>query len=202
MRLLLVRHGQSEWNAEKRLQGQADIGLSALGRTQAERLALPVRALHPDKVITSDLQRARATAALLGFPDAALREGLREIAVGEWTGRAIPEIVAESPRAYAAWRAGTDVPPGGEIWADFMARAASVIEAERDMMGKGTLLAVCHGGVIRALLQHYLALVPDNIIPVGPASLTSLRLPQDRTKPVRLELFNYRPGSLDLDAPD
>jgi probable phosphoglycerate mutase len=207
MRLLLVRHGQSEWNAVKRLQGQADIGLSELGKAQAERLALTVRSLKPDRVITSDLQRARATAGLLGFPDAGLREALREIAVGEWTGRAIPEIVAESPLAYAGWRAGTDAPPGGEIWADFVTRCASAIETERAAMlkaglGRGTLLAVCHGGVIRALVEHYLGLEPARIIPVGPASLTSIRLPEDRAKPVRLELFNYRPGSLDLEAPD
>lgn len=202
MRLLLVRHGQSEWNAAKRLQGQADIDLSPLGKTQAERLALTVRSLKPDRVISSDLLRARHTASLLGFPDTKLREGLREISVGDWTGRAIPEIVAESPLAYAGWRAGTDVPPGGEIWGDFMTRAAQTIEEERASLAKGTLLAVCHGGVIRALIHHYIGLQPESIIPVGPASLTSIRLLADRSKTPRLELFNYRPGSLELDAPD
>lgn len=202
MRLLLVRHGQSEWNATKRLQGQADIDLSVLGRSQAERLALTVRSLKPDRVISSDLLRAHHTASLLGFHDAELRQGLREISVGDWTGRIIPEIVAESPLAYDGWRAGTDAPPGGEIWADFMSRAAFTIEKERETLAKGTLLAVCHGGVIRALVQHYLGLEPASIIPVGPASLTSIRLPADRSKPPRLELFNYRPGSLELDAPD
>jgi glucosyl-3-phosphoglycerate phosphatase len=207
MRLLLVRHGQSEWNAAKRLQGQADIGLSELGKAQAERLALTVRSLKPDRVISSDLQRANATAALLGYHEAELRKGLREIAVGDWTGRVIPEIVAESPLAYAGWRAGTDPAPGGEIWAEFVKRCAATIEDERAAMAsaglsRGTLLAVCHGGVIRALIEHYLGLVPAKIIPVGPASLTSFRLPAEPTKPIRLELFNYRPGSLDLEAPD
>ncbi|MGL4406027.1 MAG: histidine phosphatase family protein [Notoacmeibacter sp.] len=202
MRLLLVRHGQSEWNAAKRLQGQADIDLSVLGKSQAELLAPTVRSLKPDRVISSDLLRARHTAALLGFHDAELRTGLREISVGDWTGRAIPEIMAESPLAYAGWRAGTNAPPGGEIWADFTLRAAQAIELERATFAKGTLLAVCHGGVIRALVQYYLGLDPLSVIPVGPASLTSIRLSADRSKPSRLELFNYRPGSLELDAPD
>jgi probable phosphoglycerate mutase len=65
--------------------------------------------------------------------------------------------------------------------------------------GTGTALAVCHGGVIRAALQHFLGVAPRQIIPVAPASLTALRINGDAA---RLELFNWRPGALDLDAPD
>lgn len=198
-RLLLVRHGESEWNAVRRLQGQADIGLSARGEAQATALAPTIAQLSPNRVITSDLRRASRTAELLGFPEAEREPGLREIDVGDWTGMEIAQLVAEQPEAYRGWRAGSFAPPGGEGWADFAARTAGAVQAaasESDL-----LLVVCHGGVIRALLQTFLGLEPRRIIPVGPGSLTILA-----NKPgepdMRLEMFNYAPGGLILNAPD
>lgn len=202
MRLLLVRHGQSEWNADKRLQGQADIGLSAKGIAQAQALADTIARLKPAHIITSDLKRARHTAELLGYPDAVLTPGLREIHVGDWQGQRIADIIAADETRYLGWRAGTHTPPGGENWAQFVARCREAIEAERGKHRGENLLVVCHGGVIRALLDHYLELAPTHIIPVGPASLTALRLPEDAEKGARLELFNYRPVELEFDAPD
>jgi glucosyl-3-phosphoglycerate phosphatase len=202
MRLLLVRHGQSEWNAEKRLQGQADIGLSEKGVRQAEALRGVIQSINPCKAITSDLRRARHTASLLGFPEAIPTPGLREISVGEWTGRLIPEIIADDPKAYAGWRAGTASPPGGESWRQFVGRVSAAVETQRQETGISNLLVVCHGGVIRALLDHFLSLTPASIIPVGPASLTALRMPRLQREKIRLELFNYSPQELQFDAPD
>ncbi|MBY5715898.1 histidine phosphatase family protein [Rhizobium leguminosarum] len=202
MRILLVRHGQSEWNAEKRLQGQADISLSKKGISQAEALRPVIEGIAPCRAITSDLRRARDTAVILGFPDAAPTEELREISVGDWTGRLIPEIIAEDSHGYTGWRAGTSAPPGGETWADFVTRTCGVIEAARADPNCKNLLVVCHGGVIRALLDHYLDLRPAHIIPVGPASLTALRFSSDPNKRAKLELFNYSPKELQFDAPD
>ena len=198
-RLLLVRHGESEWNAVRRLQGQADIGLSAKGEAQARALAATVEQLAPDRVITSDLRRACRTAELLGFPQATREPGLREVDVGDWTGLEIARIIADAPDAYRGWRAGTFAPPGGEIWADFAARTASatraaIAEADR-------LLVVCHGGVIRALLQTLIGLEPRRIIPVGPGSLTILANKPNEAD-MRLEVFNFAPGGPVLDAPD
>lgn len=198
-RLLLVRHGESEWNAVRRLQGQADIALSPKGEAQARALAPIVAQLSPDRVVTSDLRRARHTAELLGFPDAIHEPGLREVDVGDWTGEAIASIIAAEPDNYRGWRAGTFAPPGGEMWADFCARTAKAThEAARSA---DRLLVICHGGVIRALLQTLLELSPRRIIPVGPASLTILA-----SKPgedaMRLEVFNFAPGGPVLDAPD
>lgn len=202
MRLLLVRHGQSEWNAEKRLQGQADIGLSAKGKKQAEALHPMLQSMSICKTITSDLRRARDTAAILGFADAQPTADLREISVGEWTGRLISDIIAEDGERYAGWRAGTMSPPAGEGWREFVERTYSVVERERSNGGCDNLLFVCHGGVIRALLDHYLGLAPARIIPVGPASLTALRMPKHADGDVKLELFNYSPMELQFDAPD
>ena len=76
-RILLVRHGESEWNAVRRLQGQADIDLSQKGRRQAAALAPVVEGLAPDLVLTSDLKRAADTAALLGYPQAVREQFLQ-----------------------------------------------------------------------------------------------------------------------------
>ncbi|WP_227268812.1 histidine phosphatase family protein [Roseobacter weihaiensis] len=199
MRLLLVRHGQSKWNAARRLQGQADIGLSDLGASQADMLRPVIDGIGPCRAVSSDLERVRETARRIGAQSPRLTDGLREIDVGDWTGCAIEEIRAQDETAYLGWRAGTSAPPGGEIWADFVERVTAVIEEEqRDPCQN--LLVVCHGGVIRAILQRYVGLDPAHIIPVAPASLSAFRL--GKGNPPRLELFNYLPGSLDFEAPD
>jgi probable phosphoglycerate mutase len=200
MRVLLVRHGQTEWNAGRILQGQADIALTDLGRAQADLLAPAIAGLAPCRAITSDLVRARETASRLGFPDARPDPRLREIDVGVWQGRAIPDLEAEDAGAYQGWRAGTHRPEGGELWDEFADRTAAAIRDEVAQGGR-TILAVCHGGVIRALLHRLIGLAPRQIIPVAPASLTALRLNGDANG-TRLELFNWRPSTLDFEAPD
>lgn len=202
MRVLLVRHGQSEWNASRRLQGQADIALSDRGRQQADSLRPVIEAIAPCRTIASDLARVRETAERIGAVNSVMSAELREIDVGDWTGRSIPELVAEDAQAYAAWRAGAYTPPAGEPWNDFVDRVSSVIEGERQRARFTNLLVVCHGAVIRALLHFYVKLHPASIVPVGPASLTAIRLDDQTAEPSRLELFNYRPDRLEFDAPD
>lgn len=199
MRLLLVRHGQSEWNASRRLQGQADIELSELGRSQADALRPIIEGIGPCRTIASDLKRVRETAMRIGAEAPRFTRGLREIDVGDWAGRSIGDIIAENEEAYLGWRAGTTSPPGGEVWGEFVARVVGVIDAERSRPCEN-LLVVCHGGVIRAVLQHFLRLDPVHIIPVAPASLTALRVGNGR--PARLELFNYLPKGFEFEAPD
>ncbi|MDV3253704.1 histidine phosphatase family protein [Devosia sp. BK] len=198
-RLLLVRHGESEWNAVRRLQGQADIGLSPEGEAQALALTPTIAQLAPDRVVASDLRRARYTAELLGHSDAELDAGLREINVGDWTGMPIADIIAQDAEGYRGWRAGTFAPHGGEVWQDFADRTTEA--TMRHFETADRLLVVCHGGVIRALLQTILGLPPQRIIPVGPASITILASRPDETD-MRLEVFNATPGGLVIDAPD
>ena len=197
-RLLLVRHGESEWNAIRRLQGQADIELSTRGEQQARALAPMIGTYRPDLVVTSDLRRAAHTAELLGYPDAKREPGLREHDVGAWTGEAIADIKARELDNYLGWRAGTHTPRDGESWDRFCQRIDAVLgqvlaEAE------DTALLVCHGGVIRAALFVSLGLEPARIIPVGPASLTILAFPDTSA---RLEAFNVSAAKPVLDAPD
>ncbi|MFB9950604.1 histidine phosphatase family protein [Rhizobium puerariae] len=197
-RILLVRHGESEWNALRRLQGQADIGLSERGERQAHALRSMVATYRPDLVLASDLKRAVHTAELLGFPNAIREPLLREQDVGVWTGIEIAHLMDETPEAYADWRAGTFVPENGESWGDFRTRIATATEKALSAPAK-TVLIVCHGGVIRAVLDEALGLAPARIIPVGPASLTILAFPKGRA---RLEVFNATTFAPILDAPD
>ncbi len=199
MRLLLVRHGQSEWNASRRLQGQADIGLSERGRSQADALRSVITGIGHCRAVSSDLRRVSETAQRIGAEKPRFTEDLREIDVGDWTGRPIDDIRAEDEAAYLGWRAGTFVPPGGEDWGPFADRVCAVIEDELRNSCQN-LLVVCHGGVIRAILQRYLGLAPACVIPVAPASLSALRMGNGKLP--RLELFNYLPDSLEFGAPD
>ena len=197
-RILLVRHGESEWNAIRRLQGQADIELSQRGRQQARALAPMVASFNPGLILTSDLKRAADTAALLGHEDAVREPLLREQNVGAWTGMEIAQLMADAPGAYAGWRAGTFAPENGEIWPDFRSRVGLALDRAIAADAE-TVLMVCHGGVIRAALDGALGLAPARIIPVGPASLTVLAFPRNEA---RLEVFNATTFAPIIDAPD
>lgn len=201
-RLFLVRHGESEWNRERRLQGQADIGLSANGRSQALQLQPVIASLAPDLALTSDLLRARETAALLGYAEAEPCAPLREIDVGDWTGRPIADLEKADMDAYRGWRAGQFTPPRGEAWAAFKARTSAVVA--RCLAGHSKrILLVAHGGVIRAILENLLDLKPARIVPVGSGSLTVLKhVTVNGADEFRLELFNFLPSEPAFDAPD
>lgn len=170
-RLVIVRHGESAWNAESRLQGQADPPLSALGREQASRLAPVLAGTVFAGVVASDLARAQETAALAGFPDAPGDKRWREIGLGEWTAR----LNAEVPRAdLDAWRAGRHVPEGGETWNAFVRRVGSAVE-ELAARG-GDWLVVSHGGCVRAACAHVTGAAVEAFAGPANASLTMLEL--------------------------
>lgn len=163
-RLLIVRHGESLWNAEGRWQGWADIALSPRGEEQAkaagERLGSKAFGVTFDAMIASDLGRAHQTALIingyLGLPAIEPAPGLRERNVGEWTGLMGSEIEERWPEVIGSWKLGhPSEPPGGEPHADFAPRVADAILALFEAaVDEATLLAVSHGGVIRAIESH------------------------------------------------
>ncbi|SMO44013.1 histidine phosphatase family protein [Paracoccus laeviglucosivorans] len=197
-RLLIVRHGETEWNAVRRLQGQTDIALSDRGREQARALRPLIAAQRPDLVVSSDLRRAAETAALLGHADARLTPDLREQCLGDWSGRDIADLQADAAQDYADWRAGRFTPPDAEGWDSFRDRVAGAMQDAAAQAGH-TALVVCHGGVIRAALQALVGLPPSRVVPVAPASLTILLMDPNGA---RIEAMNIAPGALRLDAPD
>ena len=182
-RLVFVRHGQSTYNAQQRLQGQADPPLSEAGRAEARLLA---PALPPfDQVVTSDLVRASETAALLGYPEARRDPRWREIDIGEWEGRSLADFPDEHERS---WRGGPLTPPGGETWPQFQARVGGAVDAL--VAVGGTWLVVCHGGVVRAVLSHVTGANAQAV--AGPAN-TSVTVVQAGGS-VRLERYAWTPG--------
>lgn len=152
LRLLLIRHGQSEWNAVGRWQGQADPPLSDLGRRQAGRAAERLGAV--DTIVSSDLERARCTATiiseLLGEGPVQIEEGLRERDAGEWSGLTKVEI----ERAWPGYLDDRRRPPAFEPEDPFLERILEAIGRVREQIGDGDVLVVTHGGVIYALERH------------------------------------------------
>lgn len=194
MRLLLVRHGETAWNAEHRLQGDHDVPLSDVGRAQARALGPLVASHAPERVVVSPLSRARETAELLGHPATACDPRWQEAHLGGWTGRQASEL-PES--AYTDWRAGRHTPPGGESFAELTARVVAAVDAlDRSA---GTTLVVTHGGPIRALCHHLLGLHPALVVPVAPASLTALDLGDAGP---RLRSYNLTPTPPPMDPTD
>jgi glucosyl-3-phosphoglycerate phosphatase len=184
-RIVLVRHGQSTWNAEGRLQGQADPPLSKLGRREAVALRGLLAGFPPERVLSSDLRRTRETAAALGHPEAAPDPVWREIDVGEWAGRLLADLPA-GPEP--SWRGGDLVPPGGEHWEELAARVADALEAL--MAEGGDWLVVTHGGVIRAAVSGVTGADARRMGGPGNASVTVL-------EPGRLVAYCWTPdGSI------
>ena len=174
-RLVLVRHGESTWNAERRLQGQLDPPLSALGREQSLALA---RAPHlggfpPERVLCSDLTRARETAELLGVRPARYDERWREIDIGSWGGRTAAEVDAEGD-GLTNWRGGARTPPDGESWPAFAARVARAVDEL--VRAGGSWLVISHGGCVRAACAHLTGADHLRLASPGNASTTTFEL--------------------------
>jgi probable phosphoglycerate mutase len=165
-RLLLVRHGQSEWNAAGRWQGQADPPLTDLGRAQARAAARAIGGV--DAVFASDLRRAFETADViaesLGVGPVRADPGLRERDAGEWSGLTRDEIHERYPGylpedRHRTFAPGSEAdlrrPPGWETDGGVLTRVLDAIQRVHLAVGDGDALVVTHGGVIY-VLEGYL----------------------------------------------
>jgi broad specificity phosphatase PhoE len=177
--LYFVRHGETDWNAENRLQGQTDVPLNETGRGQAVRNGRVLKELipHPDAVdfVASPMARTRETMEIvraeLGLTRNGFRldERLKEVDFGHWEGRRWSELRALDPEGFANreadpfyWR-----PRGGESYADLARRTVAWLrDVERDTV------VVSHGGVSRTLRGH--------ILKLSPMEVPFLRVPQDK----------------------
>jgi broad specificity phosphatase PhoE len=154
--ILLVRHGESEWNAAGRWQGWADIPLSATGRLQAAEAAARLASLGITCVVASDLGRTIETASIiagiLDIEGVHSEPGLREFNVGDWSGLTRPEIESRWPGQLARWAAGELAQtPGGEHRSHFLERIKAGVVNVAACHPDDTVLAISHGGVIGAL---------------------------------------------------
>ncbi len=184
--LLIVRHGEAEGNRDHRFIGQHDVPLSELGRRQADAVADRLERLGVDRIVASDLARARDTGApladRLGLP---IEEDprLREIRNGEWAMRLPEEIADQWPDLWARYRSGEDVQrPGGERWADVGVRVRAALD-DFAAADAGVTVVFAHGGPV--LWSVYWALgIPLEVQlfqgpahPASNASITTIGLP-------------------------
>lgn len=160
-KLVLWRHGETDYNAAGRMQGHLDSALTEVGWNQA-RFAVPALArFSPDLVIASDLRRATDTAQVftegMGVP-LRIDKRLRETHLGEWQGKTGAEVDAGYPGARDRWRVdATWAPPGGESRVDVAERAHDlVVDLEKDTFP--SVLLAAHGGLILALTARLLDL--------------------------------------------
>jgi broad specificity phosphatase PhoE len=172
-RLVLLRHGQTEYNAGSRMQGQLDTELSDLGRMQAVAAAEVLAKRQPMLIVSSDLRRALDTALALsersGLP-VSVDTRLRETHLGDWQGMTHLEVDAVAPGARLAWRDDARwAPHGGESRIDVAERSLPVVadlvagqpEWGADEADRPVVL-VAHGGLIAALTAALLRLPVDN----------------------------------------
>jgi probable phosphoglycerate mutase len=178
LRLVLIRHGVTDWNREGRFQGHRDPDLSTAGRHEAalaaERLAGDER-LRPTRVVASSLTRAIATARPIADAvglEVEADDRLIEIGQGEWEGRTHAELEIEDAERYLAWRRATGVrqPPGGEPIEAATERVRAFV-ASLEPGGDGTACVVSHGGTLRILAHVLLELADVHVLEVDNASI-------------------------------
>lgn len=172
-RLVLLRHGQTEWNAGSRMQGQLDTDLTDLGREQAGAAAEVLAKRQPLVIVSSDLRRALDTATALGErsgQEVSIDERLRETHLGDWQGLTHLDVDAVAPGARLAWRDDARwAPHGGESRVDVADRSLPLVtEIIAAQTGWGAdepdrpVVLVAHGGLIAALTAALLDLPVDN----------------------------------------
>lgn len=174
-----IRHGETEYNREGRLQGQKDVGLNPKGREQASAVGRALRKLAGPEIdrlergrafYASPLSRTRETMALarsaMGLDPQvyALSDDLKELTFGDWEGLTWPEVEARDPAAAAARAADkwNFTPPNGESYAALARRLTPWVEGIKD-----DLCVVSHGGVARALMYLIAGLSPQLAADVG-----------------------------------
>lgn len=157
-RILLIRHGETLWNRDTRIQGHTDIALSPLGEAQATRLALALKDEALDAVYASDLSRARQTAQAVAAEQGlavSLDAGLRERAFGRFEGLTWSDIEQTYPDEAVRWRRREPEYPvgGGESLVVFSARCVAAVQRIADRHPGQTVAVVAHGGVLDCLYR-------------------------------------------------
>lgn len=180
-RVLAIRHGETEWNVDSRIQGQLNIPLNDTGRWQAHRLALAVAEEGIDAVYSSDLLRALETAQAVATGcgrDIVTDVGLRERGFGEFEGLTFKEIEQRWPEQSERWRKRDPLfgPERGETLADFFDRSVNTVTRLAGAHPGQTIAVVAHGGVMDCLYRAatHLSLQAPRSWQLGNASINRL----------------------------
>lgn len=160
-RLVVVRHGRTDWNGMGRFQGWTDIALDATGVAQAEAAASVLAGFEPDVLVSSDLSRAYGTALPVAQAtglEISTDTRLRERGYGPWEGLTMPEIAERWPAEHALWKGGRPVVLDGiETWDELRARTGAAIADAIAKAEGGTVMVFTHGGTSRQAVASVLA---------------------------------------------
>lgn len=180
-RLVLVRHGESVWNSEARIQGQACAGLSDVGHRQAAAVGPTLATAYPHaRLVVSDLQRCRETIAPLAAAldrEPEIDPALRERTFGSWEGRLRSEVAETDRERWERFRAGEDVIPevGGESSVQLADRVEPVLRALLESTDPGGVtVAVTHGGPVWQGTHRLMGWTPPTLAGVDNTSITEL----------------------------
>ena len=198
-RVVLWRHGQTEWNMVNRFQGHSDIPLNEVGRYQVKHAAEILAGMNPTSIISSDLGRARDTAqALADLVGLSVRtdENLRETNGGMWEGKTGAENRAEDFQNFIRWIDGDDNPAGttGETRSEVANRAVKVIKGELEGKRDQLLIVATHGGTARCVLGQLLQLPLTHWGVIGGLSNASWSILE--RNPRQWNLMEHNAGSI------
>ena len=167
-RLILVRHGETDWNTQSRVQGHQPTLLNRRGRLQARLLAERLIREKPQNLYSSDLPRAMETAEIIGSAlglEPVPAPELRELCFGEWEGRTFAEIQQDDSATFATY-ISTDfreAPPGGETSAELRERIIAFLAKVFDDHPRETTALVTHGGPCKYAVAHTLGIHPSSV---------------------------------------
>ncbi|NET30588.1 MAG: histidine phosphatase family protein [Cyanothece sp. SIO1E1] len=171
-RILLVRHGETEWNRQQKFQGQIDVPLNETGRAQGQQAAEFLKSVPLDQAFTSPLLRPKETAELIlkSHPTISLQliDELQEISHGEWEGKLEAEIEQAYPGDLQRWQQAPETVqmPAGEnlqqVWERAIAAWQIIIDSAARLKPESTVLVVAHDAINKAILCHVAGLGPEH----------------------------------------
>jgi probable phosphoglycerate mutase len=186
LRLIVVRHGETDWAREGRYAGARDVPLNPLGLRQCDATAAALAGRSAAAVYASPLERARTTGEIIAKPhrlEVAVEPVFREMTFGAWEGRTRDEVRAASPDLYRAWLETPHLAalPEGETLAQVHARVVEGLGELRAQHDGATVVLVTHGIVIRLLVLDALGLGPERLwsLEASPAGITELEYEAD-----------------------
>jgi broad specificity phosphatase PhoE len=167
LEILLIRHGQTDWNRDRRIMGRKPIPLNIQGRRESEAIGRALREIQIQAIFTSPVERAVQTARLIARGRKLKLEMVPEVAeidYGDWIGKTFDEVTEDE--AYRVYHATPKLahPPGGEKMVDVHRRAVNFIEALRKRHEAGRIVVVSHADVIKIVVTHYLGLDLNDLL--------------------------------------
>ena len=197
LKILLVRHGLTQWNQEKRYLGSSDIPLNTEGKHQVSLLSIKLKSRPIDLILSSELQRAIETANMITVDrEIPINTDLRlnEINFGVFEGLTFAEAQSNNPEMLSAWLEDYDLPPeGGQSFSSFSETIQKLIDYLENIAEEKSILIVSHGGVIREILRLTLGLPQDKhwSFQIDPASLSEVHIDQNNSTIIQLNDTNH-----------